>query len=147
MLYLAGIVITFFLAVILWTKKGKTTADHVLAAWLCVIGLHLYFYYAYLTGEIYDQAYLLGIHVPMPLLHGPLLYLYTRTVAGGRGFSKTNWLHFIPAAIAYAALFPFFLLPGAEKIAVYKNHGAGYEIHTQVISLAAILSGFTYVLL
>jgi AraC-like DNA-binding protein len=145
MLYLAGIVITFFLAIILLSKKGKTAADHVLAAWLCVIGLHLFFYYWQLTGEIYDHPYLLGISVPMPLLQGPLLYLYIITVS--RGFSKKYWLHFVPVAAAYIALSKFYRLSVADKIAVYKNEGAGFEIYTRVILLAAIISGFAYVLL
>src|SRR3712207_1614228 len=120
MLYLVGIIITFFLAAILWSKKGKTTADCVLATWLCVIGLHLFLYYWYITREVYDHAYLLGVGIPMPLLHGPLLYIYTLTVTQGHGFLKKYWLHFIPAAVAYAALTEFFLLSAAEKIGVYK---------------------------
>ena len=80
MFYLAGIIITFFLALILWTKKGKTIADVVLAAWLCVMGVHLFLYYLHITGDIYKHSYLLGVQFPLPLLHGPFLYLYTVTV-------------------------------------------------------------------
>ena len=32
MFYLAGIIITFFLAIILWTKKGKTIAVGIMDA-------------------------------------------------------------------------------------------------------------------
>ena len=147
MLYLVGIIITFFLAIILLSKKGKTAADLVLAAWLCVIGLHLLFFYLHITGEMYDHTYLLGIPIPMPLLHGPLLYIYTLTVARYSGFSKKYWLHFIPAAVAYAVLSKFYLLPAADKITVYKNEGAGFEIYTHTILMAIIISGFVYVLL
>jgi AraC-like DNA-binding protein len=147
MFYLAGIIITFFLAVILLTKKGKTAADRVLASWLCIMGFHLFLYYQYITGDIFSRSYLLGLHIPLPLIHGPLLYIYTQTLSRSSRFSNKFWLHFIPVAVAYATLSGFYLLPADEKINVYKNHGAGYEIHSGVILIAAIISGFGYVLL
>lgn len=147
MQYLAGVIITFFLAVILMTKKGNTAADHVLAVWLCVIGFHLFLFYMQITGGTYDHAYLLGIQIPLPLLQGPLLYLYTLTVTGYQGFLKKYWLHFIPVVLAYAALYEFFWMSSAEKINVYKNEGAGFEVHTGIILVATIISGFTYVVL
>ncbi len=147
MLYLSGIIITFFLVIILMTKNGKTAPDHVLFAWLCIIGFHLLLYYWQITGEIYNHTYLLGIQVPMPLLHGPLLYLYTLGTTRRNGLPKRYWLHFLPVIIAYIVMLEFFTLTGAEKITVYKNKGAGFEIHQSVILLASIVSGFTYVLL
>src|SRR5215213_11208234 len=100
MFYLSGIIITLFLAIILWTKKGKTIADVVLAAWLCVMGFHLFLYFLHITGDIYKYSFLLGVQFPLPLLHGPFLYLYTVTVTQeSNHFSKKYWLHFLPAII------------------------------------------------
>lgn len=147
MLYLAGIFITFFLAIILLGKKGKTTADHVLAAWLCVMGVHLFLFYFQITGNIYDYPYLLGIQIPLPLLQGPLLYIYTLTATRNNKFSNKYWLHFIPAAAAFIVLSKFFLLSDTEKINVYKNAGAGFEVQSNIILISLIISGFTYVLL
>lgn len=144
MFSLSGIVLTFFLVALLAGKKGKTTADCVLAVWLCVIGLHLLFYHSYLTGQLYRYPFLLGVSIPFPLLHGPLLYLYTQAAAQG-GFSRKGPLHFVPALAAYGALWPFFQLGAAEKISVYQHRGAGFEVHKQVILLATFVSGFAYV--
>jgi AraC-like DNA-binding protein len=146
MLYLVGIIITFFLAIILWSKKGNSAADHILAAWLCIIGLHLLLFYWHITKESYNYPDILGIGIPMPLLHGPFLYIYTLSATRSNRFLKTYWLHFIPAALAYVMLLKFFLLTDEEKINVYKNEGAGYEIYTGIIVMASILSGFAYVL-
>lgn len=146
MLYVTGIVITFFLSVILWSKKDKTAADHVLAIWLCFIGLHLILYYWLITQQIYDYPHLLGIQIPMPLLHGPLLYIYTCSVTR-EGFAGKYFLHFIPPVIAYLALIKFFKLPGVEKVTVYRNEGAGFELYSNLIIAAAIVSGFSYVFL
>ena len=148
MFYLAGIIITFFLSIILWTKKGKTVADGVLAAWLCAMGFHLFLYYLHITGEIFRHTYLLGIQLPMPLLHGPFLYIYTVTVTHERNsFSKKYLLHFIPAAIAWLALIQYYLMPAAEKINVYKHNGAGFEVYMISVLIAFTVSGFVYVFL
>lgn len=146
MLYLAGIIITFFLVIILLSKKGKTSADLVLSAWLCIMGLHLFLYYLQIPGAIYGYTYLLGVQIPLPLLHGPLLYLYTVTVTRETGFVKKYWLHFIPVVLAYMLLYKFFELSGADKISVYRNKGAGFETETQIILIASLISGFSYVL-
>jgi len=148
MFYLAGIIITFFLAIVLWTKKGKTVADGVLAAWLCVMGFHLFLYYLHITGEIYKHTYLLGIQLPMPLLHGPFLYIYTVTVAHESNvFPKKFLIHFMPVAIAWAALTQYYLMPATEKINVYKHNGAGFEVYMTTVFIAFTVSGFVYVLL
>ena len=147
MLYMAGIIITFFLAIILMSRKGKAVADRVLAAWLCLMGFHLFLYYLQITEKIYDYPYLLGVGIPLPLFHGPFLYLYTLSVTRYSDFPKKNWLHFIPGAVAYAFIAEFFVLTSEQKINVYKNQGAGFETNTAVILIATIISGFTYVAL
>jgi len=148
MFYLAAITITFFLAIILWTKKGKTIADVVLAGWLCVMGFHLLLYYLHITGDIYKYSFLLGVQFPLPLLHGPFLYLYTVTITHeSNHFSKKNWLHFLPAIIAWAVLVQYYVMPAAQKIDIYRHNGVGYEIYMQIILMAAMISGFSYVLL
>lgn len=147
MLYVTGIIITFFLAAILWSKKGKTVADNVLAVWLCVIGLHLFFYYWYITGQAYHYPHLLGVQIPLPLLHGPLLYIYTSTVTREEGFKKKYLLHFIPAAVAYLALIEFYRLPAAEKVRVFRNEGEGFELYNSILIAAILVSGFLYVFL
>ena len=146
MFYLVGIIITFFLAILLWSKKGNSAADHVLAAWLGIIGIHLFLYYWHITGEAFNHPDLLGIGIPMPLLHGPFLYIYTLAATKNNRFLKTYWLHFIPAAMAYVLLSKFFMLSGAEKVSVYMKEGAGYEIFMGIIIIASVLSGFAYVL-
>ena len=45
----------------------------------------------------------------------------------------------------YLYLITFFILPGEEKIQVYRNHGAGYELFGAVKSYLAASSGVIYV--
>lgn len=147
MLFLAGITITFFLAIILLSKKGKSPADHVLVIWLGVIGFHLLLYYGHITGKIYEYPFLLGVQIPMPLLQGPLLYIYTRAATGRPLSFQKSLIHFAAPAVAYGLLAKYFMLPSIDRIQVYKNDGAGYQTEMQIILWSAIVSGFLYVVL
>jgi len=145
MLYLTGIVITIFLVILLTGKKNKTRADRILIVWLCVIAFHLVLFYLFITGKIYNYPVLMG-HLPYPLLHGPLLFLYTAELTGQRGKNRIAWpLHFIPVIILYLFLIPFFSLSPAEKINVYRHKGAGYEGLIQVCFVATVISGIAYI--
>lgn len=146
MLYLAGIVITIFLAVLLTDKQGKSVADRILIIWLCAIAFHLILFYLFITDKIYNYPALLGIHLPYPLIHGPLLFLYTAELTNQQPKKRIVWLlHFFPVIILYLFLIPFFSLPSAEKINVYRNYGAGYETLINVCFYAIIISGIAYV--
>ena len=146
MIYLAGIVITIFLAALLAGKKHKAPADRILVVWLIVIALHLFLFYIFITGKIYDYPVLMG-HLPYPLLHGPFLFLYTAALTGQQARFKMVWLiHFIPVLVLYLFFIPFFRLPAAEKINVYRNKGAGYETLMDICLISIIISGLAYVI-
>jgi len=147
MFYLIGIVVTFFLATILITKKGKIEADKILAIWLVTIGVHLASFYLFLTRENLLFPYLLGLELPFPLLHGPLLYLYTEAVTNQEAKRKLRLLHFVPFFLGYLLFLPFISSPAEHKIFVYKNNGLGYETLTGLLLLAIMISGIVYVAL
>lgn len=145
MVYLAGIVITIFLAVLLIGKKHKTTADILLIVWLFVIAFHLFLFYLFIIGKIYDYPALMG-HLPYPLLHGPFLFLYTFALTRKQARFKSVWLiHFIPVFILYLFFIPFFRLPAADKIIVYRNKGAGYETLMAINLISIFVSGIAYI--
>ncbi len=147
MFYLIGIVVTLFLATILITKKGKNEADKILAIWLVTIGIHLASFYLFLTRENLLFPYLLGLELPFPLLHGPLLYLYTEAVTNQVAKRKLRLLHFVPFFLGYLLFLPFISSPAEHKIFVYKNNGLGYETLTGLLLLAILISGLVYVAL
>lgn len=64
MFYLGGIGLAIFLNLLLLSKRKKSTADKILAAWLLLITIHLLFYFAKMA--LYPQ--LLGIDMPLPLI-------------------------------------------------------------------------------
>ncbi len=149
MFYLIGIVLTFFLVALLITKKSKTAADRILVVWLIFIGLHLFFFYLYLTGNGYTfpYYYLLGVHFPFPLVHGPFLFLYTSSITNQLWARKYIGLHTIPFFFVYVLFIPFLVLPIEQKIMIFKNNGKGVESISLVLSILIMISGVIYVAL
>ena len=145
MFYLTGIIVTFFLATILISKKGKTEADWILFFWLVTLGTHLTSYYLTITGKLFSFPYLMGLEFQFPLLHGPFLYLYTEAVTNQIGNRKFRIFHFAPFIILLLFFLPFVLSPTEHKIYVYQNSGVGYETLTGSNLIAIIISGVAYV--
>lgn len=147
MLYLVGIAITFFLVFILTTKKNKSKADTILALWLSFTGLHLLLYYIYAAAKYVTFPFLLGLEIPLPLLHGPFLFLYTVALTNHEPNKKINTLHFIPFVLALLSLLPFFALPLPQKIKIYQEEGKSYELLRNVIFGAIVVSGIFYTII
>lgn len=147
MIYIIGIALTCFLSFILLTKEGKSDADRLLFTWLCVILGHLILFSMISSQEYLKFPYLLGLEIPLPLLHGPFLFLYTKTLTTGRLSRQQVIIHFIPCAMAFIATMPFYILSLEEKILVYQNEGEGFEATSAIIFVGIILSGITYTIL
>lgn len=143
--YLTGIIITFFLSSLLLLKKGKARADYILAIWLFFLGVHLSLFCLVSTQTYLQWPYLLGFEIPLPLLHGPFLFLYTAEMTGQFPRKRTWLFHFVPAVIAYAAIMPFLLRTIADKIYVYQHDGEGYQLLTLCIVYAIKISGLVYI--
>ena len=147
MIYIIGISITFFLSFILLTKKGKSCADKILLAWLCVILVHLILFAVISSGKYQEFPYLLGLELPIPLLHGPFLFLYTLALTSGQPTWPKMFLHFTPYVAALMATIPFLILGPEAKILVYQNEGEGFATLSTLIFVGIILSGIAYTIL
>lgn len=117
-----------FLAFILLTKKEKNKADIILFCWLSIIGVHLFLFYLGIDNSYNNYPYLLGLNIPIPLLHGPLLFLYTSYITNQNKSWKFNLLHFIPFVLFFIFIIDFLSLPIDKKLMIYQNNGLGYEV-------------------
>jgi AraC-like DNA-binding protein len=146
MFFVAGIGIAAFIEFLLISKKNKSASDQILTLWMFLILVHLFLLYIHVTEDIYSVPFLLGIEQPLPLLHGVFLYYYvcflTNQLPENR---KLLLLHLVPAGLIYVYLGTFFLFPAEQKINIYRNHGAGYELYGMIKSYAITLSGILYV--
>lgn len=145
MLYLIGVIITFFLAFILISKNNKSNADKILFFWLLSIGFHLFLYYLIFSEKYLEYPQFLGVISPLPLIHGPFLFLYTASVTNQLKDWKIGLLHFLPVVISFFLFFNFLLLPNEMKILVFKNGGRGYETLLFFNLTAIVCSGIIYV--
>ena len=145
MLYLSGIIISFFLALVMTTKRNKTQSDYILLAWIFILGFHLLTFYFVFTQQQMDFPTLVAIGIPLPLLHGPFLYLYTRQQTTSQPFHKKQLLHFIPVLISYLLIAKFFFLTHDQKLEVFRLEGKGFEIQLEINKFAIYISGVIYV--
>jgi AraC-like DNA-binding protein len=144
MIYLAGLIITLFLSLILVSKKGKTQADIILLIWLIIIGLNLFLYYLQINSLIYEYPFLLGWIFPLPLLQWALLFLYISSITSKKKLDYRISFHFIPFLLSTTLIFQFFLLPANDKIEIYRNYGYGYETAMYINFIAFLLLGIIY---
>lgn len=144
-LYLAAIIFSFFFAFVLATKSKKSQADIMLMAWLLLIGIHLLSFYLIYTKQVADYSLFIALGFPLPLIHGPCLFLYTQLQTSPAPFRKKHLLHFLPVLLSYLLFFPFYLLPEAERVEVFNQKGAGYELETTINLVAIYISGVIYI--
>lgn len=147
MFYLAGIFIAYFSSFLILGKKKKVSADYILSLWFLIIGIHLTLFFLIFSGKYIQIPYLLGLEIPLPLIHGPILYVYILSLTKQRPRRYLWSLHFLPALAIYLILWDFFRLPPKEKISVYQNGGLMYQELRKNINVLIYLSGFLYICL
>ncbi len=106
-IFLVGAVQAFFLAVLLFSKKNKITADFVLAFWLIITGIPLFLYF--INYENYSlilnysksiPTYLMIINIPFLLIQSPFLYIYVSSIVKNeKKFNPVYLLNFIPVLL------------------------------------------------
>lgn len=146
MLYFTGIAFSFFLLVLLLLKKGKTTADKILAVWMAVMVFHQACFYFLYSGVAFQYPHTLGIGLPLPVLHGVFLFLYVGAITQAYPFTlRRAWPHFLPFVTLVALIIPFFALPASQKVWVFQHEGVGYEWYIQIQFLLIMGTGLVYI--
>ena len=147
MIYIAGISISLFISALILSKKSKSRSDIILFIWMLVLAFHLFLYHVNFTGAFYRMPHLLGIEIPLPLIHGVLLYFYLSSITNQ--FPKKAWiaaLHLLPISMGYLYLIPYFQFSSAEKIEFFNNGFVGYQTFMHSGLLLICVSGIVYVM-
>jgi AraC-like DNA-binding protein len=147
MWYLSGVILAVFLSFILISKKGKTDADYLLSAWLCITGIHLFSFYLFFTGQHLTYPGLVAIGFSLPLVQGPFLYLYTTQQTSPKSFKPKQLLHFIPVVLSYVLFGKFYFMPHSEQVQIFKDSGAAYAAESLINLIAIYISGVVYIAL
>ncbi len=145
-IFIIGIFISLFYALLLSTKKSVTIADRILAVWMVVIALHLSNYYVYSKGYWEIYPHLIGITVPLPLLYGPLLYLYIHySLNDETSLIRENFVHLLPAILAFLYMSRFYFFYSAEeKRLVDSGQLNDFEIFSTILVIGYLVSGIGY---
>lgn len=110
-LFIIGVFLAFFMQFLLLAKKHKTLSDKILAVWMFIIGIQLFVYYLGYMDYNETMPFLISISHTIPLIHGPMLFLYT--VFSLRTSQRIGWkdyLHLSPTVVSciYLSSFSFF---------------------------------------
>ena len=117
MIYLVGAIFAIFFEFLLISKKDKCLCDKILAFWMFLMALHLFTYYTLYKGISMEYPILFAIGGPMPFVHGPTLFLYTRAVTGQmKRWKSFQFLHFLPIALYFLLYHNFLFLPREGKL-------------------------------
>jgi hypothetical protein len=146
MLYVFGLSVAFFLFILILVKKGKTRPDYFLLSWIGVLALHLALFNLDYSGVIYQYPFLLGLTLPLPVVHGPFLYLYTLALIqkDQRIAPARVLICFSPFILLTALAIPFYILSPQEKAAVYRNEGRGFEWYLAIQDVAFVVVGILF---
>ena len=127
---------------VLVAKRNNRTANGLLAALMVAFTIFLASGVYYSAGVVRVFPHFFGVSYQMPWVFGPLVYLYA-VAASDRSwrFQRKTLLHFVPVAINVLATFPYYVMSGAEKLAMLDRWMAG-DIPVQLV----ILDPFKYVL-
>ncbi len=141
-----GIVLSFFLAILLFAKKDKALTDNILSFWLVAIGIHLTGSYLYFNGYWELYPHLIGITAPLPLFYGPFLYLYLiYSIKKSNRLKATDYLHFVPVLFSYLYMVPFYFFYSAdEKVKVDKGLIDDFGLFSTLLLIGIIVSGLAY---
>jgi AraC-like DNA-binding protein len=109
-IFIIGSTLSFFLAILVFSKKNKITGDYLLGSYLAVMGL--YFTILYLESiniEYPTVASVMGFNIP--LLMGPFMFLYVLLmVKTNNKFKAIYMLHGLPYLLfsLYSVLYLYF---------------------------------------
>jgi AraC-like DNA-binding protein len=143
---LLGAVQGLLLAGVLAARKRNRTANRLLAGLMLAFTVYLMASAYYAAGLVAVFPHFFGAGYPMPLLFGPLVYLYAVTASDRlRRLKPWDALHFVPFVAAVVMGLPIYLMSGADKVALYDalQHGAR-PLVIQVFDPLKLVSGVSY---
>jgi len=147
-IFLFGTVQAFFLSLLIFSKKNKSTGDYVLGSWIAFIGLHLLDTYFHSSGLVLKYPHLIGLGYNFPMLQGPFMFIYILVMISKTGRFKTvYWLHGLPFLICTIyLLFDFYFLSASEKLAFIEKQSVHFSPAFKIMWILKVFVGPVYVI-
>ena len=116
---LQGFALTAFLA---FHKKGNIFANRTLAILIFTVSTDAFVSFLYLSNYIHQLPHFISVSEPLYVLHGPLLYLYTKQLITPRyKFRAVYLLFFMPSILETLLWMPFYLQSAELKLHDYSG--------------------------
>ncbi len=127
-----------FLSTFLFTQqKGKRISHWLLASFFLSIALNLLDVFLLMNRAYSSCPALAGWGSCIPLVFGPLLYLYTRSVLEKRsGFS---WVHFVPFAVFFLATEIFYVSEPRATQELLLQNALAHRFHWSISLASSII--------
>lgn len=130
-----------FLTGVLLAQRHNLTANRLLAALMAAFTIYLASQVYYSAGLFQAWPHFFGVSYQMPWIFGPLVYLYAVSASDRSWrFQRKTLIHFVPVAISILIMSRYYLMSGADKIAMFDAWRAG-----DIPSPIAIVDPFKYV--
>ncbi|AUP80255.1 helix-turn-helix domain-containing protein [Flavivirga eckloniae] len=128
-LFFIGIVICFFLALLIFSKRKPTKSDTIFGVWQIILVINFLLLYARHSELIQKYPHFIGVDTGFTLLHIPFIFFYTSTLIN-RSLKKSRFLlHLLPFIGMNIIMFvTFFLLTGNEKLQLYNQQLSGEKL-------------------
>ena len=134
------------LTAVLLSQRVNRTANRLLAALTGTFTIYLGSSVYYASGLFRAYPHFFGVSYLTPWVFGPLVYLYA-LAASDRAwrFRRVHAAHFLPVAIVFLVVSPWYFLGGAEKVAMFDRLLAG-DVPTRmaVLDPTKYVSGIAY---
>lgn len=112
--YFAGVQAAF-LSITFFLKKGKILSNKIQAVWLSVLFVDLIaqgFFQSPEAAMEHPKLLLLGFG--LPLLHGPFLFLYVKSITAQSRLAKSDYIHFLWFALFKLIFAPQLIMSAPE---------------------------------
>lgn len=142
---IVGVAEALLIIALILSKKQKGLWDYTLAAYFGLFGINILLSYLEILNRTngYPIPFIIHTSTPVIFLHGPVLWLYIKSLTTQKFvFKPTYLLHFVPfLAIVLVFYFQIYSLPHSQRIAIdssgaFKNN-ISYPI---ILTAVAIVS-------
>ena len=140
-----GLTLAVFMMLLLWLRKDKARADYILISWLALISFQILLFYSFFNGLIYQYPKIIVGLSAIPLLHGVLVYFYTREMIGTLKLTtKTVALHLTPLILLSLLTIPFYLIPEERQLRLVNGDFEGFRWYMYIKLVMIVVSGLAY---
>ncbi|MBU8893347.1 MAG: helix-turn-helix transcriptional regulator [Bacteroidales bacterium] len=144
--FLIGSIQSFFLAVLLFSKKNKNQADIFLTLWFFMAGLALADNYLRNTGFVFENPHFLGLTYCIPMITGPFIFMYTLLLINKN--AKIKYIHILHAfpLIFFTCYFllNYYFLSAPEKLEYFHQMGDNPVFMIYAAEFFLVFSGPAY---